>query len=159
MTLTVRPAAPADAAPMAALINRIIAKGGTTAFTDPFTPDRLDGALIHPPGAVCCHVALLDGAIIGFQSLFMADPDWDGPDRLDADWGLIGTYVDVDRQGTGAGTRLFAATLAAARAAGVTKMNATIQRVNTGGLAYYSRMGFCDWRSDGTSISKRFDIV
>jgi GNAT superfamily N-acetyltransferase len=159
MTLSVRPATPADAPAMAALINRIIAKGGTTAFTELMTPDSLIADLLRPPGAVCCHVALQDGGIVGFQSLFMADPAWPGPDALTADWGLIGTYVDVDRQGTGAGTALFAATLQAARAAGVTKINATIQRVNTGGLAYYGRMGFVEWRNDDLSISKRYDLT
>ncbi|WP_420810234.1 GNAT family N-acetyltransferase [Ensifer aridi] len=48
----------------------------------------------------------------------------------------------------GAGTALFAATKAYARDAGFLAINATIRADNIGGLAYYSKMGFVDYKVD-----------
>lgn len=158
MTLTIRLATVTDAPAMCLLINRIIAIGGTTAFRDPFDDAMMRDQIIAPPGAICCHLAQDAQGLAGFQALFMADPAWDGPDPLGPDWGLIGTYVAAGRQGQGIGKSMFAATKAAARAAGITRLDATIRRENTGGLAYYTAMGFVDWRADANSLSKRFDL-
>ena len=40
--LQVRPVTSADAPELADLLNAIIARGGTTALEEPFTPERLD---------------------------------------------------------------------------------------------------------------------
>ena len=85
-------------------------------------------------------------------------PDWPGPDAFPADWALVATYVAQDQHGRGVGGRLFEATLAAARAAGVVAIDATIRRENVGGLAYYARMGFAEHRSDVERISKKLDL-
>lgn len=150
----VRPATRADAPAMAALLNAIIARGGTTAHRTPFSAERITQDYIGPERKVSCVVAERDGRILGFQALAWADPDWTGPNPLPADWAFIATFVAIDAQGQGIGARLFDATRAAARQAGVKAIDATIRRENAGGLAYYSRMGFTDHWSDETVIAK-----
>jgi L-amino acid N-acyltransferase YncA len=153
--LLIRPAEIRDAAAMADLLNAIIAEGGTTAHRDPFDVDRMIGDYIAPPRAIACHVAERAGAVLGFQALEWTDPAWSGANPLPADWALVATFVAIGTQGQGIGSRLFAATLVAARAAGAAAIDATIRRENRGGLAYYSRMGFVDYWSDGEVIAKK----
>lgn len=163
--LAVRPALPADAAAMAELINAIIAIGGTTAYESPFDAAAMDAEFISPLHLVSCFVAEEDGRIAGFQSLMRGFEDHDPfPD----DWGIIGTFARVGLTRRGVGAALFAHTVEAARAAGITTIDATIRADNTGGLAFYSRLGFVDYAvlravplRDGTPmdrIRKRFDI-
>jgi ribosomal protein S18 acetylase RimI-like enzyme len=68
----------------------------------------------------------------------------------------------------GVGTALFAATLSAAEELNIEFINATIRADNTGGLAYYEKMGFRTYRTlesiplrDGTlvdRIQKRYAV-
>lgn len=166
MALTVRPARQADAAAMAELINAIIAIGGTTAYEDPFDAASMDAAYISLPQLVSCFVAELDGAIIGFQGLMRS---FDPHDPLPDGWATIGTFARVGLTQRGVGGALFAATLQAARAAGISVIDATIRADNTGGLAFYSRQGFVDYDrlkavplKNGTPVDrirKRLDVT
>ena len=88
---------------------------------------------ISPLYGINCAVAFERLGIVGFQSLEWSDPDWPGPDKLPADWGIIATYVALGRQGRGIGRTLFAVTFEAARAAGVHRIDATIQCENFAG--------------------------
>ncbi|KAF0124143.1 MAG: GNAT family acetyltransferase [Xanthobacteraceae bacterium] len=153
--LAIRPAGLPDAPAMVDLLNAIIRKGGTTAHRVPFDVDRMIADYIAPARGIACHVAGRNGAIVGFQALEWTDPDWAGANPLQADWALVATFVAVGTQGQGIGSRLFAATREAARAAGVRMIDATIRRENRGGLAYYSRMGFEDYWSDTEVIAKK----
>ncbi|HEX7945333.1 MAG TPA: GNAT family N-acetyltransferase [Phenylobacterium sp.] len=138
MDLTVRPVTTDDAAELAELLNAIIARGGTTALQEPFTAQRLDAAYLTGPAVICCFVAEgADGHLHGFQTLgrYPGLPD---------DIGDIGTFTRVGGVQRGVGTALFAATKAEARRQGLTALNATIRADNTGGLAFYGRMGFTD---------------
>lgn len=154
-TPLIRLAGTRDAAAMVALLNAIIAMGGTTAHRRPFDVDGMTRLYIAPPRAIACHVAERDGAILGFQALEWADPTWTGANPLPPDWALIATFVAIGAQGAGVGGRLFEASLAAARAAGAVAIDATIRRENRGGLAYYTRMGFVDYCSDNEVIAKK----
>ena len=159
--MIVRPATPQDAAAMSDLQNYIIRIGGTTAHETEHDAAYVIAHYISGPGVICCHLAEDDSGLIGFQSMGRHA-------ALPEDWGDIGSYVSPDRQRTGAGAALFAATLAAARAAGVRVINATIRADNAAGLGYYSRRGFVDYASepeyqmkDGRRvgrISKRFEV-
>ena len=60
MTVTVRPVTPADAPELAELLNAIIARGGTTALEQPFTPERLDATYLTGPKVISCMVAVDD---------------------------------------------------------------------------------------------------
>ncbi|MEI4472515.1 GNAT family N-acetyltransferase [Frigidibacter sp. MR17.24] len=151
MTLAVRPLIAADRDALRAVLNDIIATGGTTAHEDPFTAD---GFAAHLAGARVVHVVLDGGAPVGLQYL-AEDP------RLPAGWLAIATFTRRAPPVPGAGRALFAATSAWARGAGVTAIDATIRADNTGGLAYYGRMGFETYRTwpavplrDGTPVDR-----
>ena len=153
--IILRPATEADARGLCDLLNPIIAAGGTTAHRRVFDAERMIHHYIAPPLSISCTLAESKGRILGFQALEWSDPDWPGEDRLPADWAIIATFVRLGLTGAGIGSRLFGITRAAARAAGVAAIDATIRRENAGGRAYYSRMGFEDWRADAERISKR----
>lgn len=146
---------------MAALLNRIIAIGGTTAHEAPFAPEAVIAHYIEGAEQICCHLAEDDLGLIGFQSV--------GHNAaLPEGWGDIGTFVTPDRQRTGAGQALFAVTRTAARGAGVKVLNATIRADNAPGLGYYARRGFVDYAEDPDftlksgarvgRVSRRFEL-
>lgn len=150
MTRDIRPASAADAAQLCAVLNPIIAAGGTTAHKHAFSPERMTTHYIAPETGVSCLVAQADGQIIGFQALkWMQDQPG---------WATIATFVQPGGHGRGTGAALFAATRLAAQAAGVTTIDATIRTENTGGLRFYTRLGFKDYREEPERVSKRFDL-
>jgi L-amino acid N-acyltransferase YncA len=159
--MILRPATPADAPAMAALLNAIIALGGTTAHQRPFTPDGVAAHYISGSSVLSCILAEEAGRILGFQGL----ETWDG---LPEGWADIGTFVAPGLQRGGVGAALMAATLAAARAAGLATINATFRADNAPGLGFYARHGFRDYATDpdwclddGTRVgrvSRRLDL-
>jgi ribosomal protein S18 acetylase RimI-like enzyme len=159
MPLTVRPAEISDAEPMAELINKLIARGGTTAYRRPFDREGIVEYFIKPRYGISCAVAVEGVDIVGFQALEWSDPDTPGPDKLPSDWAVVATYVALGQHGRGIGRKLLAATLDAARAAGVICIDATIRHENTGGLTYYDRMGFVDYRMGDDAVSKKLNLA
>lgn len=148
MALTVRPVRDDDAGELAELLNEIIARGGTTALEEPFTGPSLAAAYLTGPGVICCFVAAdgASGRLEGFQTLgrYAGLPD---------DVGDIGTFARVGGTQRGVGSALFAATREAAKARGLSAINATIRADNSGGLTFYDRMGFVDHdRLDGAPL-------
>jgi ribosomal protein S18 acetylase RimI-like enzyme len=74
---------------------------------------------------------------------------------------MIASFVALGHHGKGIGERLLEATLTSAKEAGVTHIDASIRADNTGGLRYYSKMGFIDRHiyeqvplSDGTCVDR-----
>ena len=163
--MIVRPATRADAPDMTALLNAIIAQGGTTAHQTPFDTDRMIAHYIEAPFGLSCMVAEEDGRVIGFQALEWPDP---AGDRFPEGWGFIASFVASEAAGKGVGQHLFAATRAAARQAGMVAIDATIRADNVPGLKYYSGLGFVDYDRlrdvplrDGTRVDrirKRYDL-
>lgn len=147
-----------DAGAMCALLNPIVAAGGTTAHRVPFTEERMIRHYVAPPLGIACTLALDDTGLLGFQALERADPDWKGPDPLPEGWAVVATFVRVGAQGRGVGRTLFAETIAAARSAGIVAIDATIRRPNAGGLRFYEGLGFRTWRETAEAISKRYDL-
>lgn len=150
MTLIIRAMAPEDVPECTDILNDIIARGGTTAYEEPYTETYFDAHYrLEPPISM---VALDGNKVVGFQALFEVEP------------GLysIGSFTDRRTPVRGAGSALFEATLAAAKVRGGSTILAKITSDNTGGLAYYSRMGFEDFevhkadltRSDGTVVDR-----
>lgn len=164
MMLPVRAARANDAEAMAGLLNEIIAIGGTTAYEEFFDRSTMIGRYIEAPNLISCVVVEADGSIAGFQGLFRPVPE----DPMPPTWAFIATFTRIGRTGSGVGRALFAETLKAARAANVSVIDATIRADNSGGLGFYSRLGFKDYgrlRSiplkDGTPVDrirKRFDL-
>lgn len=160
--IIVRVAGQMDARPMADLLNTIIRKGGTTAFTEEVTADTLINWFATAPDQSVWHVAEdSDGTLLGFQSI-------EPRSKLPADACDIATFVQVGQTGLGIGSKLFDATCKAAVGLGYRWINATIRADNTGGLAYYQSRGFEDYARHpdvqlGTGeyvdrISKRFNL-
>lgn len=162
MPLTVREMTEADIPEACRILNEIIEMGGTTAHELPFSEEIFARAYLIGSDRICSHVVLDEsGEVAGFQ--------WLGfhpglPDTC----GDIATFTRRDPPLRGAGTALFAATCAAARAKGMTAINATIRADNEPGLGYYGKMGFVDEGrrravplQDGTPvdrISKKFEL-
>ena len=142
----VRRAGPLDAAPMAELLNAVIARGGTTALTAPVTRADLLAWMESDPQSIW-HVAEDEaGGLLGFQ--------WIERDAATPpDHARIASFVRVGQTGLGIGSALFDATRTAARAAGYRAIEAEIRADNTGGLAYYQSRGFEDaGRRDGVLL-------
>lgn len=128
-----RRARPGDATAMAALLNEIIAIGGTTAHQQPKSAETVRTHYIDGPEVQTSVVAEDGGRIIGWQSVGL----YRGESH-------IGTFVQPGIQARGVGAALFALTRAQAEAAGITRIAATIRADNVPGLAYYARLGFRD---------------
>lgn len=134
--ITVRRAGILDARQMAELLNAIIEKGGTTAYTRSVSQDMLVAKMQTNPARSAWHVAEDDaGDILGFQFLIPSQ-------NLPPEAGDIASFVRVGRSGLGVGSKLFEATKAAATSLGYLWINATIRADNSGGLAYYQSRGF-----------------
>ncbi|MCZ4262631.1 GNAT family N-acetyltransferase [Limimaricola sp. G21655-S1] len=166
MAPSIRPARRDDADAMCAILNPLIAAGGSTAHRRPFDAARMRQHYLAPDELVSCVVAERDGDVVGFQSLIWAgDPE----DPLPEGWTVIASFVQRGLTGRGIGRAMFERTRAAAKAAGVVAMDATIRADNPAGLRYYSAMGFDDWDllravplSDGTPVDrirKRYDLI
>src|SRR5580704_9306948 len=139
MPFVIRLATREDAPALAELLNAIIVRGGTTALEELYSAEDLADAYLVGPDAICCFVAIdaETGTLEGFQVL--------GSDAsLPQGWGDIGTFARVGGTQRGIGTALFAATMEEARRQNLKGINATIRADNTGGLTFYSRMGFQD---------------
>jgi GNAT superfamily N-acetyltransferase len=133
---------------MAALLNEIIARGGTTAMTEPVTGAQLRNWMA---ASDIWHVAEADGAILGFQ--------WIGAEPSLPDGACdIATFVALGHHGLGVGSRLFEATRRAAKTAGFGWIAARIKPQNAGGLAYYKSRGFEDWQVTADRVTKRYDL-
>ena len=163
-SLEVRDVSRDDAAELADLLNTIIAQGGTTALEQPFDAARLADAYLDGPTALCCFVAVdgEKGELQGFQTLGRCQD-------LPADIGDIGTFTRASSKQRGIGSALFAATRTRAQQLGLSALNATIRADNSGGLAFYERLGFVPHGvmaavplNDGTPvdrISKRYALT
>ena len=155
-TVQIREVMFADAAPLAELLNAIIAQGGTTALEEPFTPERLAEAYLIGPAVLACFVAVDPdaGQVQGFQTLGRYP-------NLPDDIGDIGTFARIDGKQRGVGSALFIATRERACELGLSAIHATIRADNTGGLAFYTKQGFRDHSvvvgvplADGTPVDR-----
>lgn len=155
--MNTRLATPADAAGMTALLNAVIAKGGTTAHETPMTEADVREYFIDGSDVHSSVIAEDEGQVIGWQSV----GQWQGDPH-------VGTFVQPGLQARGVGGALFALTLATLRQTGIGYIIASIRADNVPGLAYYARIGFRDIGhdpgfalSDGRVVGRvhrRFDL-
>lgn len=73
-------------------------------------------------------------------------------------WGIIGTHIHPGAARSGIGRRLFAVTLAAAKADGLKHVDASIGADNAPALSYYSAIGFVPYREGEGVIPHRLDL-
>lgn len=161
MHLNIRKADPGDARELSEILNEIIAIGGTTAIETPLSPEELADWFITGEWPLTCHVADTGSGLAGFQSLSLYGNPLEG-------WADIATFARQNPKIPGVGTALFPATLAAANERNIEFINATIRADNTGGLAYYEKIGFRTYNTiekvplkDGTlvdKIQKRYQV-
>lgn len=151
--IELRPAHPGDAKAMTEVQNAIHRAGLRAAPVDvALVRERYLG---HEH-TVACTVAERDGRVVGFQSLERAWPQ--NPYDVPEGWGIIGTHIHPECGRSGIGRRLFAVSLAAARAAGLRHVDATIGADNEPALAYYRAMGFVPYAELDGAIGHRLDL-
>ena len=152
--MRIRAAIAQDASGMAAVLSEIIAIWKSDR---PSSPAHVLDFYIQDQSILRTSVAQdEDGSIIGFQVLKLAAAD--NAYGVIPGWGIIGTYVKLGLGRRGIGSSLFAATLSAARNAGLENIDATIGRENPEGLAYYEACGFRAYRETEKAISKKFRV-
>ena len=156
MSIEIRQARPTDAKALSDLLNVIIEAGGTTGHRNPFDAERMLHHYIQPERGIGCTVAEDGDLVLGFQSTVWTSP---GDAPIPANWAIIASFVSAKAQGRGVGRLMFQTTMARAKASGVIAIDATIRKENTGGIAYYGRMGFSDYRSSQNTISKKLTLV
>ena len=122
----------------------------------PADPDFVRDSYVGAPNKVKLTVAELDGKVVGLQILkrALADDPYGTPEG----WGSVGTHLDPAHRRQGIGRALFAETLAAARAAGLPWIDASIGDDNAGGLAYYDAMGFETHATPPGRVRKRIAV-
>ncbi len=154
MHLNIRKADPGDARELSEILNEIIAIGGTTAIETPLSPEEFDDWFISGEWPLTCYVAETSSGLAGFQSLSLYGNPPEG-------WADIATFARQNPKISGVGTALFPATLSAAKERNIEFINATIRADNTGGLAYYEKIGFRTYNTiekvplmDGTLVDK-----
>lgn len=150
--MRIRPAAPADADGMSAVLHEIVAATGRPRPSDPaFVLATYTGN----PHRIACSVAVdADGGILGFQSLIRAVAG--NAYGVEPGWGIIGTHVSPRAARRGVGKALFEVSRGSAHAAGLVAIDATIGADNATGLAYYEAMGFRTYRRADDAVSKVF---
>ncbi|WP_375279537.1 GNAT family N-acetyltransferase [Pseudooctadecabacter sp.] len=150
MTLFAREMTRADVPACLAIINHIISLGGSTAYEDPYTETALGDHYIGD--AVTANVVVEGDRIVGFQSTFEVEPGVYS----------IGSFTDQQNPVRGAGKVVTDKTKSDCRALGGHSIIAKITSDNTGGLAFYSKMGFEDEiviphdhiRKNGTAVDR-----
>lgn len=138
--LLTRPACPDDAPAIVGILNPIIAAGTFTVFDMPITVHAEREYLTAFPAGGVFQVALRasDRQIVGFQSMEPFARYTAAFDHV----GVLGTYVALESRRQGVATRLFAATLTAAREKGYEKIFTYVRADNGVALRVYQRHGF-----------------
>lgn len=140
MDLVIRDAAPEDAAGIVAVLNPIIEARRFTVFDTPFTAEAECEYISRFPARGVFHVAVrsADGRIVGFQNVEPFGPYTAAFDHV----GTIGTYVAPDCRRQHVASRLFEATLDAARRKGYEKFFTFVRADNPAALQAYFAHGF-----------------
>jgi len=151
---TIRPAVSDDAQGISAVLSEIFKLWKSDRDS---SPEHVRDFYIDHPDQIQCTVATdSDGTVLGFQSLKLATVGniYD----VTPGWGVIGTYVKLDAGRQGIGSSLFAATLLAAKEAGLPKIDASIASDNQLGIKYYTALGFQTYREAQDMVSTVFAV-
>ncbi|MBM3136082.1 MAG: GNAT family N-acetyltransferase [Chloroflexi bacterium] len=140
MELLIREVRLEDAAAIVRILNPIIEAGVYTVMDTPLTVEFERQYIAHFPRRGVFHVAEFQPEpwIVGCQSLEPLASYTHAFDHV----GVMGTYVDLAERRRGIGTRLFAATVAAARRHGYEKIFTYVRADNLASLAFHLKLGF-----------------
>ncbi|WP_156679978.1 GNAT family N-acetyltransferase [Sphingomonas profundi] len=155
MTLSVRPAAPAD---VAAMLRLIVALAVYEREPDAVkaTPESLRETMFGPHAKVFAHVAELDGAIVGVALWFETYSTWTGRPSLY----LEDLFVAEAARGTGAGRALFRALAREAKARGCARIDWAVLDWNQTARGFYTAIGgfhstgWEPWRLEGEALDR-----
>lgn len=152
--MRLRVAEPTDAADMSRVLAEIIVATGRDR---PHDPDTVLARYVRHPAGIRCTLAVDDaGVALGFQSLIRALPG--NPYDVAEGWGIIGTHIAPRAHRMGVGRTLFAASRAAAEAAGLIAIDAYIGANNPTAQHYYEAMGFRTYREPQGIVQKMFPL-
>lgn len=151
--MEIRPVKIDDADDMSKVLKEIIDATGRKRQYD---RDHVIELYIADPNRIECYVAVVDGEVLGFQSLKHATEG--NSYGVAVGWGIIGTHVSPRAARKGLGSALFAATRQAAKGARITDIDASIGDDNDMGLAYYEAMGFRTYRTSPGRICKQYKV-
>lgn len=153
--MKIRQAVIEDAPEISLFLQELVALGKRTSPAD---ADFVSRFYITHSDNVRCNVAEDDdGSILGFQILTMACQD--NVYDVAVGWGIIGTHIRPSAARRGVGKALFAASIKAAKEAGIDTIDASIAADNIEGLAYYEAIGFRAYREYNGSICKRYEVA
>lgn len=144
-----------DVPKLCELLNEIIQAGGTTAIETPLGSEEFADYFLRGENYISCFMAEDEnGLSLGFQAL-------ETHSRLPVDWADIATFARMHSKIRGIGTALFSRSKAHAEKAEIVAINATIRADNTGGIAYYEKIGFRTYTTakdvplkDGTMVDR-----
>jgi phosphinothricin acetyltransferase len=157
-SLTIRPARPDDASAIAAIYGHHVAYGTASFDTDARTEAETAAKIIECSARGWPFlVAELDGPVIGYA---YATQFRDRPAYASTCENSI--YVAPAAIGQGVGTRLLAALIEAAEAAGFRQMIAVVGGAEPSSIALHSRAGFVEagrMRSVGRKFGRWLDTV
>lgn len=154
--MTVRPAGPADAPAMTAVLNGVLRLGPALAHHRKMTAGQVADHYLSGADVLSAVVDEEDSAIQGWQSVGW----WQGEAH-------IGTFLAPGALGRGVGQRLFALTCHILQGGPVSSVMASVRADDAAGLAYYARIGFAEVAADALPrdgrgvgrVHRRFDLV
>ncbi len=140
MSVIIRPAQPADAPALIAILNPIILAGIYTAMSYPLTlAQQLEYMRQFPLRGVFLVAARPeDGKIVGLQSVEPLPAASDAFQHV----GEISTFVGLEERRGGIGRALSQVTFHLARSNGFLKLMANVRADNPAALAFYQQQGF-----------------
>jgi L-amino acid N-acyltransferase YncA len=129
-----------DAKDIASILNRIIEAGKFTVLEGPISVDNEREYIRKFPNTGIFNVAEcgLTRKILGFQSL---EP-FAAYTSAFRHVGTIGTFIDIERLGSGIGSMLALRTFEMAKGLGYEKILTYVRSDNIGSLAWHLKMGF-----------------
>ena len=151
----VRRATPDDADAIAAVLTAVVAERAFSAIDRPWPVDEQRRYLSALAEREAFHVANVDGAIVGYQSLDRYSTFLASMSHV----AQIGTFILPAWRGRGIGQSLFAATRQFAAAAAYRKFVIYVRGSNTAAQAFYQGLGFipCGRLTRQTVIDGRED--